>query len=47
MAVRQGWLDNLADHLSPMERGQVTAALQILIERANELEAEPYPARAG
>jgi len=47
LQVRQGWLDNLADHLSPNERGQVTSSLQILIERANQLEAEPYPARDG
>jgi len=47
LRVRQGWLDNLADRLSPMERGQVTAALQILIERANQLEAGPFPGRDG
>jgi len=38
--ARQGWLDALADLLSPEEQDQVTAALRILIERANQLEID-------
>jgi DNA-binding MarR family transcriptional regulator len=36
--ARQGWLDALANLLSPEEQDQVTAALRILLERANKLE---------
>ena len=36
--ARQGWLDALANLLSPEEQDQVTAALRILLERANQLE---------
>jgi DNA-binding MarR family transcriptional regulator len=35
--ARQGWLDGLTNLLSPEEQGQVTAALRILLERANQL----------
>jgi DNA-binding MarR family transcriptional regulator len=38
IAARQGWLENLSRTLSDSQREQVTAALNILIEKANELE---------
>jgi DNA-binding MarR family transcriptional regulator len=34
MAVRQGWLDRLAETLTPAEQQQVDAALRLLIEKA-------------
>jgi DNA-binding MarR family transcriptional regulator len=39
--ARQGWLDGLASALTPVEREQVTAALNVLIERAGQLDMEP------
>ena len=36
LAARQGWLENLAHTLSDSEREQITAALNILIEKANQ-----------
>jgi DNA-binding MarR family transcriptional regulator len=38
IAARQGWLENLSRTLSDSQREQVTAALNILIEKANQLE---------
>ena len=39
--ARQGWLDDLAKMLSPTEKEQVVAALEILIDKAKRLK---YPA---
>jgi len=39
--ARQRWLDDLALILSPAEQAQITAALNLLIEKVNELEAQP------
>ncbi|MDD5371773.1 MAG: MarR family transcriptional regulator [Anaerolineaceae bacterium] len=39
--ARQRWLDELAALLSPAEQEQVVAALQILIEKTNQLEQQP------
>ena len=36
--ARQGWLHDLAETLSPAEKEQVLAALQILIDKTNRLE---------
>jgi DNA-binding MarR family transcriptional regulator len=36
--ARQGWLEDLADLLSPGEKDQVAAALKILIEKTKKLE---------
>ena len=36
--ARQGWLDELAQTLNPAEKEQVMAGLQILIEKAKELD---------
>ncbi len=41
--ARQSWLEELSSVLTPEEQDQVVAALQILIERANQLQ-EPPPA---
>jgi DNA-binding MarR family transcriptional regulator len=38
---RHGWVDELAARLSPAEQEQVEAALQILIEKAGQLEQRP------
>jgi DNA-binding MarR family transcriptional regulator len=46
LQARLSWLDGLADLLSPVEQDQVVAALKILIEKANLLDAEPGPARS-
>ncbi len=43
IAARQGWLENLAHTLSDSEREQITAALNILIEKANQLEQISVP----
>lgn len=43
LAVRQGWLESLASTLTDDEREQVTAALNLLIEKANQLEGLPEP----
>lgn len=40
MQARQEWLDRLAERLSPAEQQQVQAALELLIERAAELDVE-------
>lgn len=45
MQARQGWLDQLAEQLSPTEQEQVNAALEILIQRSQALEAENMPER--
>jgi DNA-binding MarR family transcriptional regulator len=39
--ARQSWLDDLARLLTATEQGQVIAALNILIERAGQLERVP------
>jgi DNA-binding MarR family transcriptional regulator len=39
--ARHAWVDELADKLSPAEQEQVEAALQILIEKAGQLEKPP------
>jgi len=36
--ARQGWLEDLAKDLSPSEQEQIQSALQILIDKANQLE---------
>jgi DNA-binding MarR family transcriptional regulator len=36
--ARQGWLESLADLLTPEEQTQIVAALKTLIERADQLE---------
>ncbi len=41
MQARQKWLDGLAARMPPEEQEQVIAALQLLLQRANELEFEP------
>lgn len=38
MAARQGWLDALAEQLSPQEQEQVEAALRLLIEKIDTLD---------
>jgi DNA-binding MarR family transcriptional regulator len=43
IAARQGWLENLSLTLSDSQREQVTAALNILIEKANQLEQSSMP----
>ena len=43
LAARQGWLESLARTLSDNEREQITAALNILIEKANQLEQPSVP----
>jgi DNA-binding MarR family transcriptional regulator len=43
IAARQGWLENLSRTLSDSQREQVTAALNILIEKANQLEQSSVP----
>jgi DNA-binding MarR family transcriptional regulator len=43
IATRQVWLENLANTLSDSEREQITAALNILIEKANQLEQISVP----
>lgn len=44
LKARQHWLEDLAATLSPSEQAQVAAALQILIERAAQLDPLPPPA---
>jgi DNA-binding MarR family transcriptional regulator len=39
--ARQKWLDELSALLTPAEEEQVVAALQILIEKTNQLERQP------
>ena len=41
--ARQGWLDDLADTLSPGEKEQVIAALKILIEKMHSLKDLAVP----
>jgi DNA-binding MarR family transcriptional regulator len=43
IAARQGWLENLSRTLTDSQREQVTAALNILIEKANQLEQSSVP----
>ena len=45
IAARQGWLETLGRSLSNNEREQIIAALDIMIERANQLESHPTPVR--
>lgn len=40
MQARQGWLDQLAERLTPEEQAQAHAALQLLITHAQALEEE-------
>lgn len=39
--ARQGWLDDLANIMTPKEQDQVVAALKIMIEKANQLDSQP------
>jgi DNA-binding MarR family transcriptional regulator len=39
--TRQSWLNDLADLMTPEEKEQVTGALNILIEKLNQLEINP------
>jgi DNA-binding MarR family transcriptional regulator len=41
--ARQGWLDDLAEILSADEKEQITAMLNILIDKANQLEQPIEP----
>jgi DNA-binding MarR family transcriptional regulator len=41
IAARQVWLDNLAQALSDCEKEQIDTALNILIEKANQIEQHP------
>jgi DNA-binding MarR family transcriptional regulator len=43
LAARQSWLENLAHILTDIEKEQITAALNILIEKANQLEQPSVP----
>jgi len=43
IAARQVWLENLAQTLSEAEREQITAALEVLIDKASQLEGNPIP----
>lgn len=43
IAARQVWLENLARTLSEAEREQITAALEVLIDKASQLEGNPIP----
>jgi DNA-binding MarR family transcriptional regulator len=39
--TRQSWLNDLADRMTPEEKEQATGALNILIEKSNQLERDP------
>jgi DNA-binding MarR family transcriptional regulator len=39
--ARQGWMNSLAGRLTPAERERVATALNLLIERANQIEDDP------
>ena len=41
--ARQGWLHDLAETLSAEQKGQVTAALQILIDKTKRLDGPASP----
>jgi DNA-binding MarR family transcriptional regulator len=41
IAARQGWLDNLTQSLNDSEKEQIDAALNILIEKAIQIEQHP------
>jgi DNA-binding MarR family transcriptional regulator len=43
LAARQGWLENLAYTLTDIEKEQIAAALNILIDKANQLEKPSVP----
>lgn len=43
LEARQAWLKDVADTLTPAEQTQVAAALQLLTEKAAQLEALPPP----
>jgi len=36
LRARQSWLDNLADNLSPEEKEQITDAMKVMIEKADQ-----------
>jgi DNA-binding MarR family transcriptional regulator len=40
LAARQGWLENLSNALTEAEKEQITLALDILIDRANQIEQD-------
>ena len=40
LAARQGWLENLANALTEGEKEQITLALDILVDRANQIEQD-------
>ena len=41
--ARQGWLDNLVQALSDSEKEQINRALNILIDKASQIEQHPEP----
>jgi DNA-binding MarR family transcriptional regulator len=41
LAARQGWLDTLSQILSDSEKEQIITALNILIDKANQIEGHP------
>jgi len=41
LAARQGWLDNLVQVLSDAEKEQINTSLNILIDKANQIEQNP------
>jgi DNA-binding MarR family transcriptional regulator len=43
LAARQGWLDELPSTLSDVEKAQITAALNILITKVDQLEKQAEP----
>lgn len=43
LQARQKWLDDLAELLTPAEQDQIAAALQLLADKAAQLEAVPPP----
>jgi DNA-binding MarR family transcriptional regulator len=45
LAARQGWLDNLNHVLSDNEKEQINSALNILIDKANQIEQHPEVVR--
>jgi len=45
LQARQGWMDDLAQCLTPQEQDQVLAALNLLIEKADQLESAAAPER--
>jgi DNA-binding MarR family transcriptional regulator len=43
--ARQGWLDDLVSGLSTGQKERITAAVKILIEKANQLDQQPESKR--